>query len=72
MPLNDLSFLFDDNPNPMWIFEPSTLRILKVNKAAISLYGYDESAFLKLSANDLRPASEHEKFKAYINRLNSR
>lgn len=66
MSLTDLSFLFDDNPNPMWVFEISTLRILKVNKAALNLYGYTENEFLSLSANDLRPAPEVDKFQAYL------
>jgi PAS domain S-box-containing protein len=69
MPLKELGFLFDDNPNPMWIFDLSALRIVRVNKAAIMLYGYNEEEFLQLSANDLRPKSEHQKFNAYINQV---
>jgi PAS domain S-box-containing protein len=53
MSLTDLGFLFDDNPNPMWIFELSSLRILKVNKAAIFRYRYTEEEFLNMSTDDL-------------------
>lgn len=65
MPLTDTSFLFDDNPNPMWIFEISSLRILKVNKAAIYRYGYTEEEFLSMTTTDLRPALEVDVFDKY-------
>lgn len=67
MRLTDLSFLFDDNPNPMWIFELSTLRILMVNKAAIYKYGYDENDFLSMLISDLHPKEDQEKFDGYLN-----
>ncbi len=67
MALTELGFLFLDNPNPMWIFELSTLRILKVNKAAIHRYGYSEQEFLSMTTLDLRPAAE---VAAYIEFLN--
>lgn len=65
MPLTDLSFLFDDNPNPMWIFEISSLRIVKVNKAAVYKYGYNEEEFLAMTTLELRPAPEIEVFDNY-------
>lgn len=65
MPLTDLSFLFDDNPNPMWIFEISSLRIVKVNKAAVYKYGYSEDEFLAMTTLELRPAPEIEVFDKY-------
>lgn len=66
MPLNNFGFLFDDSPNPMWIYELSTLRIIKVNKAAIDHYGYAEEQFLSLNINDLRPEEEREKLRNYL------
>ncbi len=66
MPLTDIGFLFDDNPNPMWIFELSTLRILKVNTAAIIKYGYSEEEFLSMTTVDIRPKSERSKFGEYL------
>lgn len=50
--------LFETNPNPMWVFETKTLRILAVNAAAIQQYGYSRDEFLQLSLKDLRPAEE--------------
>ncbi|MDF2431355.1 MAG: hypothetical protein JWP44_986 [Mucilaginibacter sp.] len=60
MSATDLSFLFDDNPNPMWIFGLLSLRILKVNKAAISRYGYTEEEFLNMKTDDLHAAATSE------------
>jgi PAS domain S-box-containing protein len=53
LPLNGLGFFFDDNPTPMWVYEISTLQILKVNKAALYSYGYTEGEFLSLTIRDL-------------------
>lgn len=62
----DLSFVFDDNPHPMWIYELSTLSILKVNKAAVDKYGYSEDEFLGLNITDLRPPEEHDRLYSYL------
>ena len=69
MQLTDLSFLFDDNPNPMWVSELSALNILKVNKAAIVKYGYSEEEFLTMRIGDLRPQEDQERtFILYLSR----
>jgi PAS domain S-box-containing protein len=47
--------LFHVNPHPMWIYDLSTLSFLKVNDAAISLYGYSEQEFLNMKVSDIRP-----------------
>ncbi|MFI5157511.1 MAG: PAS domain S-box protein [Sphingobacteriales bacterium] len=49
------TILFDNNPNPMWIYEVSSLRFLKVNAAAIKTYGYSEAEFLTMTIQDIRP-----------------
>ena len=66
MQLTDLSFLFDDNPNPMWVYQLSTLNILKVNKAATAKYGYSEREFLGMRIIDLRPKEDQEKLEKYL------
>ncbi|BAY37447.1 two-component sensor histidine kinase [Nostoc sp. NIES-2111] len=50
--------LFENNPNPMWIFDPETLRFLAVNQAAIHKYGYSEAEFLSMTLCDIRPHEE--------------
>ncbi len=66
LPFNELGFLFDDNPNPMWVYEVQSLRILKVNKAAVKHYGYTEDEFLTLTILGLREASEIEGLNKYF------
>ena len=66
LPLNELGFLFDDNPNPMWVYEVKSLRILKVNKAAIKHYGYTEDEFLFLTILNLRAPADVEEFNKYF------
>lgn len=56
----DFKRLFEDNPNPMWIYDLHTLRILLVNKAACHQYGYSQEEFLALSLYDLRPQTYHK------------
>ena len=50
---NDAGLLFADNPSPMWVYDPVTLRFLEVNRAATTLYGYTRDEFLQLNARDL-------------------
>jgi PAS domain S-box-containing protein len=66
LPLNGLGFFFDDNPNPMWVYEISSLRVLKVNKAATESYGYTEAEFLTLTLRDLRDPSELAALDSYL------
>ena len=47
--------MFEHNPSPMWVFDPTTLKFLDVNAAALKLYGYSREEFLRLSARDIRP-----------------
>lgn len=53
--------LFDDNPQPMWIYDQSSLRFLDVNNAAIAHYGYSKQEFLEMTILDIRPDSERKK-----------
>ncbi len=58
--------LFSSNPCPMWIFDCSTLAISDVNDAALRQYGYTRQEFLELTALDLRPPQEYERFQARL------
>jgi PAS domain S-box-containing protein len=49
--------LFDDNPNPMWVYDASTLQFLAVNEAAIGRYGYTREEFLSMTRPDIRVES---------------
>ncbi|GAB4378081.1 MAG: hypothetical protein Kow00121_29190 [Elainellaceae cyanobacterium] len=50
--------LFENNPNPMWIFDLETLAFLAVNQAAIAHYGYSEAEFLSMTLIDIRPPED--------------
>jgi PAS domain S-box-containing protein len=50
--------LFEDNPQPMWIFDEQTLAFLDVNAAAIAHYGYSREEFLSMTIRDIRPPED--------------
>jgi PAS domain S-box-containing protein len=50
--------LFETNPSPMWVFDLKTLRILAVNQAAVTHYGYSREEFLQLTIVDLRAVED--------------
>jgi PAS domain S-box-containing protein len=52
------SFLFDQHPIPMYIFDRETLGFLAVNEAALAQYGYTRQEFLRLTLLDIRPQEE--------------
>ncbi|HEY6161897.1 MAG TPA: PAS domain S-box protein [Bacteroidia bacterium] len=53
--------LFQRNPLPMWVFSRKDYRILAVNEAAISHYGYSEKEFCSMTLYDIRPQGEKER-----------
>ena len=48
--------LFDEGPEPMWLYDEETLGFLDVNRAAIAAYGYTRDEFLQLTILDLLAA----------------
>ena len=50
--------IFEANPNPMWIFDDSSTRILAVNQAAVEFYGIARKKFLTLGMDALFPEGE--------------
>ncbi|HEX7719024.1 MAG TPA: CHASE domain-containing protein, partial [Woeseiaceae bacterium] len=51
-------YLFEKNPNPMWVFDRETLAFLEVNDAAVAHYGYSHEEFRKLRITELRPSED--------------
>jgi PAS domain S-box-containing protein len=45
--------IFNSNPLPNWIYHLETLKILEVNNAAITHYGYSKEEFLNMSVKDI-------------------
>jgi two-component system cell cycle sensor histidine kinase/response regulator CckA len=50
--------LFENNPQPMWVFDDETQAFLAVNEAACRHYGYSRAEFLSMTIRDIRPADE--------------
>ena len=50
--------LFAAHPHPMWVHDPETLRILEVNDAAVTHYGYTREEFQSMTLRDLRPTED--------------
>ena len=50
--------LFDENPQPMYIYDLETLRFLDVNESMLERYGHSRSDFMAMSITDIRPKEE--------------
>jgi PAS domain S-box-containing protein len=47
------SAMFESNPQPMYVHERETRRILEVNNAAVAIYGYSRDELLSMKVTDL-------------------
>jgi PAS domain S-box-containing protein len=59
---DDYRLMFENNPAPMWVINHETMQFLDVNHAAVRQYGYTREEFLSMTAIDIRPDDEKEKF----------
>ena len=50
--------LFENNPQPMWVYDLQTMRFLQVNEAAVARYGYSRDEFLQMDLTQIRPAED--------------
>src|SRR5690242_13624016 len=50
--------LFENNPQPMWVYDERTLRFLVVNDAAVQRYGYSREEFLSMTIKHIRSAED--------------
>lgn len=62
-------YLFDKNPNPMWVYDSKTLAFLAVNDAALRHYGYSREEFLAMTIRDIRPAEDVPALDAVIGKV---
>jgi len=67
---NDFQRLFEEHPNPMWIYDIENFKILLANQVACEVYNYKKEAFQQLSLFDLRPKSEHDHLRKVLNGSN--
>ena len=50
--------LFEVNPLPMWLRDPTTLAFVAVNDAAVEQYGYSREEFLQMTVRDILAPEE--------------
>ncbi len=66
MPDDVYPWFFEQHPDPLWVFDEATLRVLAVNDAACQAYGYSRDEFLALTIEDLRPPSQRPALRAAL------
>jgi PAS domain S-box-containing protein len=57
--------LFERSPLAMIVYERDTLRVVAVNAAAITMYGFSRPAFLAMTIRDLVSEDEREAFERF-------
>jgi two-component system cell cycle sensor histidine kinase/response regulator CckA len=50
--------LFENNPQPMWVYDQATLSFLAVNNTAVLSYGFSREEFLHMTLADIRPPED--------------
>lgn len=66
MDIKNVDLLFSENPNPMWIFDPSDLSVREVNRSALDLFGYTREEMLSLTVADLHPGNDVLNIKVHL------
>src|SRR5580658_5303930 len=54
--------LFQESPQPMWVFDAESLKILEANAAATALYGFTSAEFQSMTLADIQGAEEARRF----------
>lgn len=62
--------MFENNPQPMFIYDLESLCFVRVNNAAIQFYGYSEDEFLSMTVFDIRPAEDFIRFAQHNSKNN--
>ncbi|MDX9711475.1 MAG: PAS domain S-box protein [Ignavibacteriaceae bacterium] len=59
-------YLFENNPQPMFVYDKHTLKFLAVNEFTVLKYGYSREEFLSMNLHDIRPEDEYDRLDANI------
>ncbi|WP_374566612.1 ATP-binding protein [Ideonella sp.] len=65
----DWRYLFEANPLPLLVYDLASLRIMDVNAAACSVYGYGHDEFCALTIRDIRPAEDVQYVEESVRRM---
>ncbi len=60
------SYLFDNSPSIMIVWDFETLKIIDVNMEAVTKYGYTRDEFLALDIKQIRPAEDIPLLEAFV------
>ena len=60
--------IFQQNPQPLWIYDIQTLKFVEVNDATVLKYGYTRDDFDKMTIKDIRPSEDIPAFMDMLNR----
>jgi len=58
--------VFENDPQPIWVYDLETLAFLAVNEAAIRRYGYSRDEFLTMSIPDISPPGDAPAMMAWV------
>jgi two-component system cell cycle sensor histidine kinase/response regulator CckA len=66
--LKDKKFrlLFEENPQPMWVVDAESLKILEANAAATGLYGFSAAEFRGMTLADIHGVEEAARFREWL------
>lgn len=64
-------FMFENNPQPMFIYDLETLAFLQVNRAIIEQFGYSQEEFLSMTLKDIHRDEDIEKLMLDIEKAKS-
>ncbi len=59
-------YLFEKNPNAMWVHDRETFRIIEANEAARAAYGYSSEEFRQRRIFDLHPLDDQARLKQLV------
>jgi two-component system, cell cycle sensor histidine kinase and response regulator CckA len=58
--------LFQENPQPMWVFDAESLNILEANAAATALFGFTAAEFRSMTLADMQGEEEARGFSEWL------
>lgn len=67
--MNMFNYIFENSTNELYIFDPDTLKFIKVSKTAIHNLGYTEEELKSLTPICINPEFNEQSFKEFISPL---
>jgi PAS domain S-box-containing protein len=65
-------YLFNKNPETIFIWDSESLRFHDFNETVLQLYGYSKEEMMQMTLLDLREEEEHENFILFANKMLSK